>query len=69
MAPVSAPVIAGDVRVNYSDGTKERCTDGDVFYWPAGHSVAVERDAELILFSPQVEHGEVIDHIAAKLAG
>ncbi|MEZ5239312.1 MAG: hypothetical protein R2716_10340 [Microthrixaceae bacterium] len=36
---------------------------------PAGHSVRVDEDAEIILFSPQVEHGEVIDHIAAKVSG
>jgi len=39
-----------------------------VFHWPAGHSVRVDEDAELILFSPQGSHGEVLDHIAAKLA-
>ena len=60
-------VIAGDVVVTYHDGTDERCVTGDVFHWPAGHSVRVEQDAELILFSPQVEHGAVIDHIATKL--
>ncbi len=61
-------LISGDVVVTYSDGTLERCTGGDVFYWPAGHSVRVELDAELILFSPQVEHGAVMDHILGKLA-
>lgn len=61
-------VITGDLVVTYTDGTTERCAAGDVFHWPAGHSVRVDDDAELILFSPQVEHGHVIDHIAAKLA-
>jgi hypothetical protein len=61
-------VIAGNVVVTYADGDTERCVAGDVFHWPAGHSVRVEEDAELILFSPQVSHGEVMDHIAGKLA-
>lgn len=61
-------MLAGDVVVSYRDGTSERCHAGDVFYWPPGHSVRVERDAELIMFSPQAEHTEVIDHILAKLA-
>lgn len=61
-------VIAGDLRVSYADGEVERCTTGDVFYWPPGHSVAVDLDAEIILFSPQQEHGAVMDHIGAKLA-
>jgi hypothetical protein len=30
--------------------------------------VRVERDAEIILFSPQVEHTAVMDHILDKLA-
>ncbi|MFP5256243.1 MAG: cupin domain-containing protein [Acidimicrobiia bacterium] len=62
-------LITGDVVVTYLDGTTERCFQGDVFHWPPGHSVRVERDAELILFSPQVEHTAVMDHILAKLAG
>jgi len=61
-------MIGGDLVVTYLDGLVEHCTTGDVFYWPAGHSVRVERDADLILFSPQVEHTAVMDHILAKLA-
>jgi hypothetical protein len=62
-------VIEGDLVVSYADGTLEQCTGGDVFHWPAGHSVRVEHDAELILFSPQDDHGPVIDHIHAQVAG
>jgi hypothetical protein len=61
-------MITGDVVVSYSDGSTEQCTTGEVFHWPAGHSVRVDRDAELILFSPQAEHTLVMDHILAKLA-
>ena len=60
-------VITGAVVVIYRDGTDERCSDGDVFHWPSGHSVRVERDAELILFSPQLEHTAVMDHILSVL--
>ncbi len=62
-------VITGDLVVSYTDGTTENCTTGEVFHWPAGHSVRVNQDAELILFSPQDDHTPVMDHIAAKLAG
>lgn len=62
-------VLDGDVVVTYTDGNTERCTTGDVFHWPAGHSVRVERDAELILFSPQADHTPVMEHIRSKLAG
>lgn len=60
-------MLAGDVVVTYRDGTTERCGSGELFYWPPGHSVRVERDAELIMFSPQAEHTAVMDHILAKL--
>lgn len=62
-------VITGDLVVTYTDGETERCRTGEVFHWPAGHSVRVDEDAELILFSPQVEHGAVMDHILAKVSG
>ena len=61
-------VLTGDVIITYRDGTTEACTTGDLFHWPPGHSVRIEHDAELILFSPQVEHTAVIDHILGKLA-
>lgn len=61
-------MVTGDVVVSYRDGTTERCTTGDVFYWPPGHSVRVERDAEVVMFSPQAEHTAVLDHMLAKMA-
>ena len=42
---------------------------GDLFFWPPGHTVKVTSDAEIILFSPQKEHSEVIDHMLKKMAG
>ena len=62
-------VIVGRVVVTYRDAPAEICATGDIFFWPAGHSVRVEEDAELVLFSPQQEHGDVMDHILAKMAG
>ena len=61
-------MLAGEVVVSYSDGTVDRCTTGDCFYWPAGHSVRVEQDAEVILFSPAESHAAVIEHMKARLA-
>jgi hypothetical protein len=60
-------MLTGDVVVTYRDGATERCTTGDLFYWPPGHSVRVEQDAELVMFSPQAEHTAVMDHILTKL--
>ena len=60
-------VLVGEVVVTYNDGSTERCVTGDMFYWPPGHSVRVERAAELVLFSPQDEHTPVMDHILSKI--
>ena len=61
-------VLDGAMNVSYADGSEEVDAAGDLFYWPPGHSVAVEEDSEIILFSPQEEHREVFDHMAAKMA-
>jgi hypothetical protein len=63
-------VISGTVVVTYpnSDQPTDTCVGGDCFYWPAGHSVRVEQDAEVILFSPHHAHLAVIDHMKEKLA-
>jgi hypothetical protein len=60
-------LIEGRVAVSYSDGTEETISGGDLFYWPPGHSISVAEDAEIVLFSPQHEHTEVMDHINRKL--
>lgn len=66
-APHWGYVIVGNLVVSYTDGTVEECTGSDVFYWPAGHSVRVVDDAEVILFSPHVEHAAVMDHMREKM--
>ena len=60
-------MIEGGVVVTYEDGTTETCRASDVFYWPPGHSVRVTDDAEVIMFSPQIEHTTVLDHMLAKM--
>lgn len=62
-------MISGEVIVSYADDTEESCSGNDIFYWPAGHSVRVESDAEVILFSPQAEHAAVMDHMLSRVAG
>lgn len=60
-------VLQGELTVTYTDGSHEVNNGGDLFYWPPGHTVKVGQDAEVILFSPQHEHGEVIDHMLRKM--
>jgi len=61
-------LMQGELTVTYADGTEEVVSGGDLFYWPPGHTVRVGQDAEVILFSPQDEHGKVIDHMRSKMA-
>lgn len=60
-------VIKGAVTVSYADGSQEAVRANDIFYWPPGHSVRVDEDADVILFSPQHEHTRVLDHMIGKL--
>lgn len=60
-------VIKGSVTVSYADGTQEAVRANDIFFWPPGHTVRVDDDADVILFSPQHEHTKVLDHMIAKM--
>jgi hypothetical protein len=68
-APHWGYVVTGSLVVTYTDGTAEQCVAHDLFHWPPGHSVRVVEDAEVVLFSPQDEHGRVMDHMLAAMAG
>jgi len=50
-----------------NNGITEDVAAGDLFYWPPGHTVKADADAESGLFSPQHEHTPVMDHINGKL--
>lgn len=60
-------VLEGEITVTYADGQHEVVSGGDLFYWPPGHTVKVSQNAEVVLFSPQHEHGLVIDHMRQKM--
>ncbi len=60
-------VVSGRLVVTYSDQPDEQLSGGDLFFWPAHHSVRVTEDAEVILFSPHATHRAVVDHMAQKL--
>jgi hypothetical protein len=61
-------MLSGRLVVTYTDGTNETCSAGELFHWPPGHSVRVVDDAEVILFSPQAEHVQVMEHMLQKMA-
>ena len=68
-APHWGFMISGEVVITYTSGREEVCAGDDLFYWPPGHSVRVVEDAEVILFSPQVEHSEVMNHMITTMGG
>ena len=66
-APHWGYMLSGEVVVTYTDGSEEGCATDELFYWPPGHSVRVVNDAEVILFSPQVLHAQVMDHMVGQM--
>lgn len=67
-APHWGYVIAGELMVSFVDGSQVDCCAGEIFYWAPGHSVRVLDDAEIVLFSPQVEHVAVLAHMLDMIA-
>jgi hypothetical protein len=60
-------VLSGRLTTTDADGVEETVFAGDLFYWPPGHNVRVGADAEIVMFSPQHEHSEVIEHMIEKV--
>ena len=60
-------VLSGQITTTDAAGAQETVKAGDLFYWPPGHNVLVEADAEIVMFSPQDEHSLVIDHMIEKV--
>lgn len=59
-------VLSGQITTSDAVGQQETVTAHDLFYWPPGHNVKVDRDSEIIMFSPQHEHTQVINHMIEK---
>ena len=62
-------VLRGRLTTTDASGGTETVAANDLFYWPPGHNVRVEDDAEIVMFSPQHEHDVVIDHMIEKVKG
>jgi hypothetical protein len=62
-------VIQGRITTTDAAGQQETVNANDLFYWPPGHNVKVDADAEIIMFSPQHEHGHVIGHMIEMTKG
>jgi hypothetical protein len=62
-------VLRGQVTTTDAKGAQETVKASDLFYWPPGHNVRVDADAEIVMFSPQHEHTLVINHMIEKTKG
>ncbi len=62
-------VLQGQLTTTDATGVEETVEANDLFYWPPGHNVKVDADAEIIMFSPQHEHSEVINHMIEMTKG
>jgi hypothetical protein len=60
-------VVEGSLTTTDATGATETVAAGDLFYWPPGHNVKVDADAEIVMFSPEREHSHVIDHMIEKV--
>ena len=61
-------VLCGQLTTTNAEGLKETVNANDLFYWPPGHNVKVDADAEIVMFSPQHEHSQVINHMIEKVS-
>ena len=59
-------VLRGQLTTTDAQGTRETVNTNDLFYWPSGHNVKVDADAEIVMLSPQDEHSPVIAHMIEK---
>lgn len=61
-------MLKGAIHLRYKDGSEEVCKAGEMFHWPAGHTVWVEEDTAFIELSPKEQINKVYDHIGEKAA-
>lgn len=60
-------LLEGRIKVDYQDGTSEVVEAGDLYYWPPGHTIAVEGETRYIEFSPADQLSDVLDHVVSRL--
>ncbi len=61
--------MRGQITTTDANGAQETVNADDLFYWPPGHNVKVDADAEIVMFSPQREHSHTINHMIEKVKG
>ena len=59
--------LRGQLTRTDAGGAQETVNANDLFFWPPRHNIKVGADAEIIAFTPQREHGLVINHMIEKV--
>jgi len=59
-------VLRGQLTMTDAKGAQETVNANNLFYWPPGHNIKVDEDADIVMFSPQHEHSHVINHMIEK---
>ena len=62
-------LLSGQITTTDANGIQETVNEKDLFFWPAGHNVKVNADAEIVMFSPQQQHTHVINHMIEMTKG
>lgn len=62
-------VLRGEITTTNAEGVQETVKTNDLFYWPPGHNVKVDADADIVMFSPEREHVLVVNHMKEKVKG
>lgn len=60
-------VIDGSLRIKYPGGKEEVVSAGEVFYWPAPHTGAVDKNVKFIDISPDSKFIPLMDHLAKNM--
>ncbi|GII66804.1 hypothetical protein Skr01_68890 [Sphaerisporangium krabiense] len=60
-------MLKGEMWQRYADGSEMVTREGELFYWPPGHTGINHVDATFIEFSPTTDLRPVIEHMARLL--
>lgn len=60
-------VLRGQITTTDASGARETVNAEDLFYWPSGHNISVDADADIVMFSPESEHRFVVNHMLRKV--
>ena len=61
-------IVRGSIHVRYGDGTEDLNSEGDLYYWPGGHTAWTDEGVVFVELSPAEDLRPVLAHVGARLA-